>query len=73
MVQLTLTAGGADLHALVVLSVDGIPVPDSPAWTAAGRSGTLTQEPATRWWWDAEVQCEPAPALVHAETLRTVT
>lgn len=41
--------------AVVLLAVDGSPVPTGPAWTRAATLGTRTSETVTRWWWDAEL------------------
>lgn len=71
-VALTLLDDGSDLRARAILAVDGLPVPAGRAWVAAaGRPGaTMTMESATCWWWDAEVRCSPAPAIVEATQTR---
>lgn len=55
-----LTLLDTDGGALVLLDVDGAPVPAGPAWTGAAGLGTTTAESPTRWWWDAELRPEPA-------------
>lgn len=60
-VQLTLLAAESGEHATAIVSVEGLPVPATPGWSAHG--GALTVEHPLRWWWDAELELDPAPAL----------
>lgn len=68
-VQLALLDGD-EQQALVIMAVEGVPVPDSPQWRAATRrtAATMTAESPTRWWWDATLQCQ-SPALRGVHTL----
>lgn len=72
-VQITILEGASDRNALVILGVDGLPAPSGPAWAAAQRreGATTTAESPTRWWWDAEMRCKPAPAIVGPEPDQT--
>lgn len=72
-VQVTILDGASDRDALVILGVDGLPAPDGPAWAAALRrdGATTTAESPTRWWWDAEMRCSPAPAIAGPEPGQT--
>jgi hypothetical protein len=56
-VQVMLDAGPGD-RATVVIAVDGLPPPDARDW-----AGALTVENPLLWWWDAELELDPAPAL----------
>lgn len=60
-VQLTLLAAESGERAAVIVCVEGLPVPSTPGWSAHG--GALTRDGPHRWWWDAEMELDPAPAL----------
>lgn len=56
---IALTLLDSDVGAVVLLDVEGTPIPAGPAWTRAAGLGTTTSESPTRWWWDAELRGAP--------------
>lgn len=64
-VDLTLINNQGEDTAMVMLSVTGAEVPDTPAWAAARQlaGAMLSDDSPTRWFWDATFTLESAPAL----------